>query len=412
MVYLENELISCHNCKIELEEIKAAEIFSQDDLVLFKHPEKIFQVNFPIQKDDGEIEIITAFRVQYNNTLGPTKGGIRFHQDIDLNEVSELAFVMTLKTSLVGLPFGGAKGGIRINPKNYSESELEKISRGYVRELANFLGPQIDIPAPDVNTSPKVMSWMLDEYQKISGKLTPAFITGKSIENGGSEGRDKSTSLGGFYILEEKYQNIENRKLKVAIQGFGNAGLNIAQFLDQAGFIIVAVSDSKGGIFNENGLDIKNVINQKKEKKLLSALENITQISNEKLLELDVDILIPAALGGVINVENADEIKAKVILELANGPVLMSAEKILNQKNIEIIPDMLANSGGVIVSYFEWQQNLAETHWNLEKVNSKLKEMILEAYKKVKNEAEKNNLNLRKAASKIAIKRILEISKI
>lgn len=412
MVYLENELISCYNCKIELEEIKAAEIFSKDDLVLFKHPQKIFQVNFPIQKDNGEIEIITAFRVQYNNTLGPTKGGIRFHQDVDLNEVSELAFVMTLKTSLVGLPFGGAKGGIRINPKNYSESELEKISRGYVRELANFLGPQIDIPAPDVNTSPKVMSWMLDEYQKISGKLTPAFITGKSIENGGSEGRDKSTSLGGFYILEEKYQNTDNRKLKVAIQGFGNAGLNIAKFLDQAGFIIVAISDSKGGIFNENGLDIKNVVNQKKEKKLLSVLENVTQISNEKLLELDVDILIPAALGGVINIENANDIKAKVILELANGPVLMSAEKILNQKNIEVIPDMLANSGGVIVSYFEWKQNLAETHWNLEEVNSKLKEMILESYREVKNEAENSDLNLRKAASKIAIKRILEVSKI
>jgi glutamate dehydrogenase/leucine dehydrogenase len=354
MIYKKNEIISCNKCKSELENLQTKNIISLEKIKILKHPRKILQANYPIIRDNGELEIITAFRVQYNSDLGPGKGGIRFHQDVDLDEVSELAFTMALKTALAGLPFGGAKGGVRINPKEYSEIELEKVARGYVQEFYKFLGPQIDIPAPDVNTNPKIMSWMRDEYEKIIGESCPAFITGKEVKNGGSEGRDKSTAMGGFYILEEEYKNIEDKnEITVAIQGFGNAGMVLAELMSRKNYKIISVSDSKGAIFNEKGLDIEKVIQQKKDKKLLSELENIEVISNDDLLELNVDLLVPAALGGVITTKNVEKVKAKKILELANGPISPNAAKILTEKQILIIPDLLANAGGVIVSYFE-----------------------------------------------------------
>lgn len=391
MIYLKDELISCQNCKIELENIEEQSILEKNDLILLKHPQKIMQINYPITKDNGNIEIITAFRVRYNTILGPGKGGIRFHPSVDLDEVSELAFGMTLKTSLVGLPLGGAKGGIRINPKNYSQNELEQISRGYVRELFEFIGPQIDIPAPDMNTNPQIMAWMLDEYEIIAGEPNPAFITGKSIENGGSEGRDKATAMGGFYILEEEYKNVKNKNdISVAIQGFGNAGAVMAQLLFQAGFKVVAISDTSGVLYNPAGLNIdkiiegiykdgkkikgittvKNSISSDASTQVLGSLlaqpdhsqKHTDEISNDELLELDIDLLIPSALGGVITLGNVDKIKAKLILELANGPILSNADLILEKKGVRVIPGILANSGGVIVSYFEWQQNLASEH--------------------------------------------------
>jgi glutamate dehydrogenase/leucine dehydrogenase len=412
MIYTEGELIACQNCKIELENVRKENLLKKDELILLKQPERIVQINYPINKDDGSVEIITAFRVQYNTVLGPGKGGIRFHQSVDLDEVTELAFGMTLKTSLVNLPYGGAKGGVRINPEDYSQKELEQISRGYVRKLFDVLGPHKDIPAPDVNTNPQIMSWMLDEYEKIAGKPSPAFITGKPIEAGGSEGRDRSTAKGGFYILEEEYKDISDKKnISVAIQGFGNAGSVMADLLFKAGYRVVAVSDSSGGLYNKNGLNVPEIIdyihNQQKIQKLIT-YEKDKQITNEDLLTMDVDLLIPAALGGVITMENAQDVKADLILELANGPILPSAEKILVKNKIKIIPGILANSGGVIVSYFEWQQNLDGEHWALMEVNKKLKEMIINAHKQVKGLAQKEQLTYRRSAYKLAIKKIIE----
>lgn len=401
---------------MELENMEEQGVMDKDELLLLKHPQKIMQVNYPIKRDDGTMEIITAFRVRYNTTLGPGKGGIRFHQDVDLDEVSELAFGMTLKTSLAGLPLGGAKGGIRINPKNYSQNELEQISRGYVRELFEFIGPHTDIPAPDINTNPQIMAWMLDEYEKIAEEPSPAFITGKSVENGGSEGRDKATALGGFYILEEEYKDVKNKaNISVAIQGFGGGvGAAVAKFCFDAGYKVIAVSDTSGVLYNKDGLNIDKIIEgtYKDGKKIKGVTtvesENTDKISNAELLELDIDLLIPAALGGVITLENVENIKAKKILELANAPIVPNADKILEDKKIVVIPGILANSGGVIVSYFEWQQNLAEEHWDLETVNSKLKETIITAYQNIKTKVQEENLSFRKAAHKIAITRIVE----
>ncbi len=412
MVYSENELVFCINCKKEIENIKKQGVMTKEELLLVKHPQKVFQVNYPIKKDDGTIEIITAYRVQYNLNLGPGKGGIRFHQDVDLDEVSELAFGMMLKTSVTDLPFGGAKGGVRINPKNYSKSELEKISRGYVRELFNAVGPTKDVPAPDVNTNPQIMSWMLDEYEKIAGEKSPAFITGKPISDGGSEGRDKATAMGGFYILGEEYADVEDKSsISVAIQGFGNAGSVMAELLYNDGYKVVAISDSSCALYEKNGLNIPKILEKTyKDGSKIARLNSLDleKITNEELLELDVDLLVPAALGGVINSQNADNIKAPIVLELANGPVLPDAEQILESKGTRIIPGLIANSGGVIVSYFEWDQNLKGEHWTLEEVNAKLKDRIIGAFSKIKDLAQKENLSLRKAANKIAIKRVID----
>ena len=412
MVYSENELVFCVNCKKEIENIKKQGVMTKEELLLVKHPQKVFQVNYPIKKDDGTIEIITAYRVQYNLNLGPGKGGIRFHQDVDLDEVSELAFGMMLKTSVTDLPFGGAKGGVRINPKNYSKSELEKISRGYVRELFNAVGPTKDVPAPDVNTNPQIMSWMLDEYEKIAGEKSPAFITGKPISDGGSEGRDKATAMGGFYILGEEYADVEDKSsISVAIQGFGNAGSVMAELLYDDGYKVVAISDSSCALYDKNGLNIPEILEKTyKDGSKIARLDSLDleKITNEELLELDVDLLVPAALGGVINSQNADNIKAPIVLELANGPVLPDAEQILEAKGTRIIPGLIANSGGVIVSYFEWDQNLKGEHWTLEEVNTKLKGRIIGAFSKIKDLAQKENLSLRKAANKIAIKRVID----
>ena len=409
MIYKKDEIISCNKCKSELENLLTKDIIDFEKIKVLKHPRRIFQANFPITKDDGQTEIITAFRIQYNDDLGPTKGGIRFHLDVNIDEVSELAFTMALKTSLTNLPFGGAKGGIKINPKDFSNNELEKISRGYVQEFHDFLGPQKDIPAPDVNTNPQIMSWMKDEYEKIIGKSCPAFITGKEIKDGGSEGRSTSTARGGFYILQEEYKDIQDKsQITVAIQGFGNAGMVLAKLLFEKNYKIVAISDSQGGIFNKNGLDIEKAIKQKKSKHLLSALDNVEKISNDDLLELDVELLVPAALGDVITEKNVQNIQAKKILELANGPVSPTAATILDQKSILIIPDLLANSGGVIVSYFEWKQNLDNEHWSLDEVNKKLKEKIINAYEKVKKVSQDNNISFKEAGYKIAAERIFQ----
>ncbi|MCA9459997.1 MAG: Glu/Leu/Phe/Val dehydrogenase [Nanoarchaeota archaeon] len=406
-----DELIVCKNCKKQLEIVKEHEHLNSQDLFILNNPRRVLNVNFPVRMDDGKVKLISGFRVQYNDALGPTKGGIRFHESVDLEEVSELAFLMSLKTSLVGLPYGGAKGGIKINPKKLSEGELERVARAYVKEMFKFIGPNQDIPAPDVNTNPQIMAWMMDEYERISGNKNPGVFTGKPLEIGGSLGRDKSTARGGFFIIKEKYKDIDKSKLKVAIQGFGNAGFNIAKMLTNIGFKIVAVSDSQTGIYDEKGLDIDDLIKFKSEKKSFNNY-NAIKISNKNLLELDVEILIPAALGGVIDSDNASKIKAKTILELANAPISTSADLILNKKDIEIIPDILANSGGVIVSYLEWVQNLQNYYWEATEVEEKLKFIIIKAFEDVLKESKKHNLSLRTASYTLAINRILKAEKL
>lgn len=405
------EILMCKNCKEQIENIKQVKGLTSKELFILENPKRALNVNYPIRMDNGEIKIINAFRVQYNDALGPTKGGIRFHEDVNSQEVSELAFLMSLKTALVNLPYGGAKGAIKINPKKLSEGELERVARGYVREIYNFLGPYRDIPAPDVNTNPKIMSWMMDEYEKISNQKNPGSFTGKPILIGGSLGRDEATAKGAFYIIEEKFKNNDKSKLKIAIQGFGNAGAHLALMLYELGFKIVAISDSQTGIYEEKGFDIHKLIRFKETKKSFLEYDS-KKISNEKLLELDVDILIPAALGNMINSKNASNIKAKYIIEVANAPISTSADKILIDKGIEIIPDILANSGGVIVSYFEWVQNIQNYYWEKDEVNAKLKEKILKAYNNLLDFSKKNELSFRTSSYIYSIEKILEAERI
>ncbi len=441
MLYKENDNLVCESCAEKLCETITNKIISENDMEFVKNPKKVVNINFPVKLDNGEIKNITAYRIQYNNALGPYKGGIRFHETVNTEEVSELAFIMSLKTSLVDLPFGGAKGGIKINPKEFSENELENISRKYIQNMFEILGPKKDIPAPDVNTNPKIMNWMRDEYEKIVGESSPAFITGKTLENGGSEGRDKSTALGAFYIIEEMFQNEEFKKdhsifkkiiskitswgkkedellkkekskIAVAIQGFGNAGSNIAKFLTDSGYRVVAISDTSGIFYDKNGFDIDFIYNKALEKNKLKDIVNENKrILNEEFLSLDVDILIPAALGGVITKDNAENIKAKNIIELANAPIDSAADKILDKKNILIIPDLLANAGGVTVSYFEWKQNLDNEKWDLDKVNKKLKEKMMKAYRETKKISKEMKISYRKSAYKIALEKIIKKEK-
>ncbi len=378
---------------------------------LLLKPKRIVKVTFPVKMDNGEIKFFEGIRVLFNDARGPGKGGIRFAETVDEDEVKSLAFWMTIKNAVVNLPYGGAKGGVRVNPKNLSENELEKISRGFIRAIADFIGEDVDIPAPDVGTNPRIMAWMLDEYEAIKRKHEPGVITAKPISLGGSFIREISTSLGGFFIMEEAAKNFEIEVKTVAIQGMGNVGGNLAKILHKKGYKVVAVSDSKGGIYDENGLNIDEVIQVKKEKGSVIYYEKSEKITNEELLELNVDVLVPAAIENVITKENADKIKAKMIVELANGPTTYEAEKILEKKGIIIIPDVLANAGGVVVSYLEWVQNKQGYYWEKEEVENKLRKIMISSFKEVLETSKKYNCNLRDAAYILAVKRILEAEK-
>jgi len=352
-----------------------------------------------------------SWRILHNEALGPGKGGIRYHPDVSEDEVKSLSFWMSLKNSLAGLPYGGAKGGVKINPKEETKETLEKISREYVKAFHEYLGQDIDIPAPDVYTNSEIMGWMLDEYEKINGKHEPGMITGKPIELGGCALRGDATAKGGFIVLKELFKKTGIREPRIAIQGFGNAGLNLAKMLYDDKQKIIAVSDSSGGVYNSNGLDIEKAAEFKESSGAITGYEG-KKITNMELLELDADILVLAALENQVNSENADKVKAKYILEIANGPVSADADKILHKKNVVVVPDILANSGGVVVSYFEWCQNKTGNILDENYLKEKLNIIMTSAFERVYELWEKNKeQDMRGAAYIIAIKRILSAEK-
>lgn len=377
-------------------------------LELLSAPKRVIDISFPVKMDDGQIKIFHGYRVQYNDALGPFKGGVRYHPEVDIEEVKALGFWMMIKCAATGIPYGGAKGGIAVNPKTLSDSELERLSRAYIRELAPFIGPDKDIPAPDVYTNPQIMAWFMDEFSKISGKNVPGVVTGKPVEIAGSLGRDTATAQGGIYILNCFLEKQKKSKLglAIAIQGFGNAGSNLAALAEKEGYKVLAISDSKGGIYNERGLEIKKIIEHKNLSGSVINFPGTKNITNEQLLELPVNILVPAALSEAITEENAGSIKAEIVLELANGPTSIKADEILKHKGIIILPDVLSNSGGVIVSYFEWVQNLQNYYWNIKEVHTALRRHIETAFQKIWDCREHYHTDLRTAAYIIAVERL------
>src|SRR3989338_98830 len=404
----------CVNCYNMLDKVAKTLKLKEAEIDILTIPKRSFIFSFPVIMDDSTTRIFTGYRIQFNNARGPTKGGIRFHPELDLEDVKTLAFLMTLKCAVVNIPFGGAKGGIVVDPSQLSEGEMERLSKAYIRESYRFIGPETDIPAPDVNTTPKVMAWMLDEYEEIIGRHAPGVITGKPIELGGSYVRDFSTSLGGTFVLKEivKEFGMKPEDTKVVVQGFGNVGMNIARLLHEHKYKVIAVSDSKSGICNENGLDIKQVIEHKKNKSSMEGFENAKEITNKEILELKCDVLIPAALEHQITNENADRIKAKIILEMANHPVTPDADVILEKNGIFVIPDILANSGGVVVSYFEWVQNNMNYYWKEEEVVSKLEEYMIKATKGLEKSCKSFRCNMRDTLYIIAIDKILQAERL
>lgn len=378
---------------------------------ILKTPMREFHFSIPVRMDTGRIRTFQAFRVQYNDARGPTKGGIRFHPDETIDTIRGLAALMTWKCALFGLPLGGAKGGIVCNSKELSEGELERLSRGYIMGISRIIGPHTDIPAPDVYTSPKVMAWMMDEYSRIVGRTTFGVITGKPLSVGGSEGREDATARGGWYVVAEAAEDagIDLRGATVAIQGFGNVGTHAAvlgQYL--AGVRVVAVSDSKGGVQNRNGLEVRRLEDHKERTGSVRDFPGAENITNEELLALDVDILIPAALENTVTAENAGQVRAKIVAEFANGPVTNDAEAVFKGKGTVIVPDLLCNAGGAVVSYYEMVQNLNMDHWNAAEVDRRLKTMMTSTYHAVHETAQKKNFTLRQAAYTIAVHNVVE----
>ena len=392
---------------------ECAKILNLDDSVreILRVPMREMHVSIPVRMDNGKIHVFQGYRVQYNDARGPMKGGIRFHPDETIDTVRALAAWMTWKTSIVDVPLGGGKGGVICNPKEMSDGELERLSRGYIQAISQIVGPEKDIPAPDVYTNPQTMAWMMDEFSKIHQKNQFGVITGKPLELGGSAGRGDATARGGCYTIREAANDVglDLKGATVAIQGYGNAGYFAATLVTSLfGCKVVAVSDSRGGIINENGLDGEAVFEHKAKTGSVVDFPNSDPISNEDLLELDVDILIPAALENVITDENAGNIKARIICELANGPTTPEADDILYKNDVHMIPDFLANAGGVTVSYFEMVQNFYMYYWEENVVHERLDKKMTSAYHATLKASRKFNINMRQAAYVVAVERVVE----
>ncbi len=384
---------------------------NESSYIQLQAPVRVLEVNIPVIMDDGSIKMFQGFRSQFNDARGPFKGGIRFHPEVSYDEVKVLSAWMAFKTAVVNIPLGGGKGGVVVDPKKLSPRELEALSRGYVRAIWKFIGPDLDIPAPDVSTDARIMGWMLDEYEKIIGRHVPGVITGKPLGIGGSKARDYSTAQGGYYVLESAMSMKKTDGIRVAIQGFGNAGRNIAKILHQAGYVIVMVSDSSGTVCNYIGINPEELEQHKEKTGSVTGFSGAQTLSVEAFFSQDMDILVPAALENSITKENASSIKAKLILELANGPLTPEADEILAQKGVEVIPDILANAGGVAVSYFEQVQNAYGYYWSEAEVLEKLKILMQEAFEAVWKQKEKYHTNLRNAAYLVAVSRIAEAMK-
>ncbi len=386
---------------------------SEEIRSVIRVPERNVSVSLPVRMDDGHLKIFQGYRVQYSSARGPYKGGLRYHPNVDMDEARALALLMAIKCAVVDIPLGGGKGGIAVDPKKLSLGEKERLTRAFARALAPVVGPTQDIPAPDVGTDSQDMAWFADEYSNIVGRPTPGVITGKPVAAGGSLGRDRATGLGGAMVLQAALSDFRllTSDLRIVVQGIGNSGSVAAEELAARGHKIVAISDSQNGVYREEGLDIQGVVTHKAKTGGLKGIPGVTEITNNDLLGLPVDVLIPAALEGSLTKDNADQVHAKVVLELANGPTTPEAHAALTTRGITVIPDVLANAGGVVVSYFEWQQNMKHETWNLEQVNMKLEAVMTAAYHEVAEKSKQHDTDLRTGAFVLALERIVEALK-
>jgi glutamate dehydrogenase len=385
--------------------------FGEEMYELLKEPLRFLEVRIPVRMDDGTVKVFTGYRSQHNDSVGPTKGGIRFHPEVDEAEVKALSVWMSLKCGITNLPFGGGKGGIICDPRQMSLRELERLSRGYVRAISQIVGPNKDIPAPDVYTNAQIMAWMMDEYSHLREFDSPGFITGKPIVLGGSQGRETATVRGVAIVIEEaaKKKGIELKGARVVIQGFGNAGSYLAKFMHDAGAKVVGVSDVYGAIADPEGLDIDYLLDRRDSFGTFSKLFKNT-ISNKELFELDCDILVPAAISSQITEDNAYDIKASIVVEAANGPTTLEATKILNERGVFLVPDILSNAGGVTVSYFEWVQNNQGYYWTDEEVDEKLKKIMVDSFENIYRVANSHKVDMRLAAYMVGIRKLAEAS--
>ena len=394
---------------------RAADRLKLDDGVreLLRRPWRELQVSVPVRMDDGHIEVFTGYRIQHNGARGPYKGGIRYHPMADVEEVRALASLMTWKTGLVDIPYGGAKGGVQCDPHAMSESELNRMTRRYTMNIEHVLGPNRDIPAPDLGTNSQTMAWMMDAYGQIHG-YTPAIVTGKPVELGGSVGRDSATGRGVVYVMTELAQDLgfDPAGARVVIQGFGQVGSWTARIAHEMGCRVIALSDVSGGIYREDGIDVPRLFEYKADTGSVAGFPGSEPVNNEELLELDCDVLIPAAVERVIHKRNAPLIKANLILEAANHPLTPEADKILNDRGIPVLPDILTNAGGVVVSYFEWTQNLYQHQWEEDRVNEELRKVLARAYQAVRESVERDNLTYRDAAFLIGVGRVAHVAKL
>jgi glutamate dehydrogenase/leucine dehydrogenase len=395
------------NAQKQLEKAKKHVELVQETEEMLRFPVEAFSFSIPVRMDDGSLKVFEGHRVRYNDARGPTKGGIRYHPGVTLDEVKALAFWMSIKCAVINIPYGGGKGGITVDPHKLSKAELERLSRGWMRRACRIVGPDRDIPAPDVYTTGQIMAWMMDEYSTIKGEYSPGVITGKPLSLGGSLGRSYATALGGYYCVKEAVKKVETGK-KVAIQGFGNAGSHMARLLAADGYQVIAVSDSKGGALLDEGFDYDKLMEVKNKEKRVDAYPGCKKLGPKELLELECDILVLAALENQVTEENADKVKAKMIVELANGPVTPEADDILYKKGIFMIPDILANAGGVCVSYFEWVQNKYGYYWKEDEVNSKLEEKMVKEFGTTFDIHKQKSLDMRTAAYVLALGRLDE----